>query len=105
MVLIVVLAVVAAVLLIASATFVISRRRGAELAPAPVVEELPVSPAIARALLTGEGVLGEALQCARAYECAAWSLVRYRDVPAHLIRAAYVDALFWADQSRALLAA
>ncbi|MDB6091487.1 MAG: hypothetical protein JWN85_4271 [Gammaproteobacteria bacterium] len=68
-----------------------------------IVEELPLSAAIARALLAGEGALGEALQCTRAYERAAWSHVVYGAVPAHLIRAAYVDALFWAEQARTLI--
>jgi EAL and modified HD-GYP domain-containing signal transduction protein len=68
-----------------------------------IVEELPLSAAIARALLAGEGALGEALQCTRAYERAAWSHVVYGALPAHLIRAAYVDALFWAEQARTLI--
>jgi EAL and modified HD-GYP domain-containing signal transduction protein len=69
-----------------------------------IVEELPLSAAVARALVAGEGALGEALQCTRAYERAAWSHVVYGAVPPHLIRAAYVDALFWAEQARALIA-
>ncbi|MGH8323579.1 MAG: hypothetical protein ACRETD_07245, partial [Steroidobacteraceae bacterium] len=53
-----------------------------------------------RALIAGEGALGEALQCTRAYERAAWNQVAYGALPPHLIRAAYVDALFWAEQAR-----
>jgi EAL and modified HD-GYP domain-containing signal transduction protein len=68
-----------------------------------IVEELPLSAAVARALVAGEGALGEALQCTRAYERAAWNHVVYGAVPPHLIRAAYVDALFWAEQARALI--
>ncbi len=68
-----------------------------------IVEELPLSPAIARALVAGEGDLGSALQCTRAYERAAWDHVVYKDLPAFLIRAAYVDALFWAEQARSLI--
>jgi EAL and modified HD-GYP domain-containing signal transduction protein len=70
-----------------------------------IVEELPLAPAISRALVAGEGDLGSALQCTRAYERAAWSHVIYRDVAPHLIRAAYVDAVFWAEQTRTLIAA
>jgi EAL and modified HD-GYP domain-containing signal transduction protein len=70
-----------------------------------VVEELPLSPAIARALVAGEGELGSALQCTRAYERGVWDHAIYADLAPHLIRAAYVDALFWAEQSRALLSA
>jgi c-di-GMP phosphodiesterase len=68
-----------------------------------IVEELPLSASVARALVAGEGSLGEALQCTRAYERAAWSHVVYGDLPPYLIRAAYVDALFWAEQARALI--
>src|SRR6201996_5462795 len=69
-----------------------------------IVEELPLAPAIARALVAGEGDLGKALQCTRAYERAAWDHVAYADLPPALIRAAYVDALFWAEQARTMLA-
>ena len=68
-----------------------------------VVEELPLTPAVASALVSGEGSLGAALQCTRAYERGVWDHAVYADLPPHLIRAAYVDALFWAEQSRALL--
>jgi EAL and modified HD-GYP domain-containing signal transduction protein len=70
-----------------------------------IVEELPLSPAISRALVSGDGDLGSALQCTRAYERAAWTHVIYGDVAPHLIRAAYVDAVFWAEQARTLIAA
>jgi len=70
-----------------------------------VVEELPLTPAIARALVAGEGELGSALQCTRAYERGVWDHAVYGDLAPHLIRAAYVDALFWAEQSRAMLSA
>ena len=69
-----------------------------------IVEELPLSPAIARALVAGEGDLGKSLKCTRAYERAAWDHVTYGNLPPALIRAAYVDALFWAEQARSLLA-
>jgi c-di-GMP phosphodiesterase len=68
-----------------------------------VVEELPLSASVTRALVAGEGILGEALQCARAYERAAWNHVVFQSQPPHLIRAAYVDALFWAEQARSLI--
>jgi len=69
-----------------------------------VVDELPLTPAVAKALVAGEGPLGSALQCTRAYERGVWDRAVYGDLAPHLIRAAYVDALFWAEQSRALLA-
>jgi len=68
-----------------------------------IVEELPLAPAIARALIAGEGDLGKALQCTRAYERAAWDHAVYGDLTPALIRAAYVDALFWAEQARTLI--
>ncbi|MDE2448685.1 MAG: HDOD domain-containing protein [Gammaproteobacteria bacterium] len=68
-----------------------------------VVEELPLTPAVAQALVSGEGPLGAALQCTRAYERGVWDRAVYSGLAPHLIRAAYVDALFWAEQSRALL--
>jgi len=68
-----------------------------------IVEELPLAPAISAALVTGEGDLGAALQCTRAYERGAWSHVIYGKVAPHLIRAAYVDAVFWAEQARTLI--
>jgi len=58
---------------------------------------------VAKALVAGEGPLGSALQCTRAYERGVWDRAVYADLAPHLIRAAYVDALFWAEQSRALL--
>ena len=70
-----------------------------------VVEDLPLSPAIVSALVAGEGQLGAALQCTRAYERGVWDHAVYADLPPHLVRAAYVDSLFWAEQSRTLLSA
>ena len=68
-----------------------------------IVEELPLSPAVSRALVAGEGDLGKALKCTRAYERAAWDHVAFGDLSPSLIRAAYVDALFWAEQARGML--
>jgi EAL and modified HD-GYP domain-containing signal transduction protein len=70
-----------------------------------VVEELPLTPEVVQALVAGEGPLGAALQCTRAYERGVWDHAVYGDLAPHLIRAAYVDALFWAEQSRVLLSA
>ncbi|MGH8200374.1 MAG: EAL and HDOD domain-containing protein, partial [Steroidobacteraceae bacterium] len=70
-----------------------------------VVEELPLTPEVVQALVAGEGPLGAALQCTRAYERGVWDHAVYGNLAPHLIRAAYVDALFWAEQSRVLLSA
>jgi EAL and modified HD-GYP domain-containing signal transduction protein len=66
---------------------------------AKIVDELPLAPAVERALVSGEGDAGAALACARAYESATWVHARYRDIAPHLIRAAYLDAVYGAEQA------
>ncbi|HYK25968.1 MAG TPA: HDOD domain-containing protein [Steroidobacteraceae bacterium] len=72
---------------------------------ANLLDELPLSESIEHALLGQEGDLGAALRCARAYERASWGRVTFRGLSPELIRAAYVDAVFWAEQTQALTAA
>jgi EAL and modified HD-GYP domain-containing signal transduction protein len=67
-----------------------------------IVKELPLSAAISNALLREEGELGAALKCARAYERASWKHSNFAGLAPQLIRAAYVDAVFWAEEARAL---
>ena len=69
-----------------------------------LLDELPLAESIERALLAQEGDLGAALRCARAYERASWGRVSFRGLSPELIRAAYVDAVFWAEQTQALTA-
>ncbi len=69
-----------------------------------IVDELPLAAPVERALIAEEGELGEALKCVRAYERAAWRHVSFGSISAELIRAAYVDAVFWAEQAQALVA-
>lgn len=71
---------------------------------ANLLDELPLAESIERALLAQEGDLGAALRCARAYERASWGRVSFRGLSPELIRAAYVDAVFWAEQTQALTA-
>ncbi|MBV8576433.1 MAG: hypothetical protein JOZ58_15555, partial [Acetobacteraceae bacterium] len=59
---------------------------------------------VERALVAEEGELGAALKCVRAYERGAWREVAFGSVSQELIRAAYVDAVFWAEQAQALIA-
>jgi EAL and modified HD-GYP domain-containing signal transduction protein len=66
---------------------------------ASIVDELPLAPIVENALVAGEGDAGAALACARAYESATWVQARYRDIPPHLIRAAYLDAVYGAEQA------
>jgi len=71
--------------------------------PAPdLFDQLPLAEAVERALVSQEGDMGAALKCARAYERAAWRRVTYGGLSPELIRAAYVDAVFWAERAQAL---
>ncbi|HTX24542.1 MAG TPA: HDOD domain-containing protein [Steroidobacteraceae bacterium] len=74
--------------------------------PAPdLFDQLPLSRAVERALIAQEGDMGAALKCARAYERASWRRVAYGGLRTELIRAAYVDAVFWAERAQTLTAA
>ena len=68
-----------------------------------LIAELPLTKPVERALVAEEGDLGAALACARAYERGAWQQIEFRGVAINLIRAAYVDAVFWAEEARTLL--
>jgi c-di-GMP phosphodiesterase len=68
-----------------------------------LVDELPLAPAIVNALLAEEGDIGMALHCVRAYERGRWKEVNFCGLPQNVIRAAYVDAVFWAEQTRVLI--
>ena len=74
------------------------------VATAQLLDELPLAENVERALLAQEGDLGCALKCARAYERASWERVNYGGLAPALIRAAYVDAVFWAEKTQALMA-
>ena len=66
-----------------------------------IVMELPLAPAVEAALVAGEGDMGQALICARAYESAIFHEANYRSVPPQLVRAAYLDAVYGAEQALA----
>jgi EAL and modified HD-GYP domain-containing signal transduction protein len=68
-----------------------------------LINELPLTPAVERALLGEEGELGAALACVRAYERGAWQKVAFGDLAQNLIRASYVDSVFWAEEARTLV--
>ena len=70
-----------------------------------IVADLPLATPVVRALIDEEGDLGLALRCTRAYERGAWNQVAYRKLPPDVIRAAYLDSVFWAEETRALLTA
>jgi EAL and modified HD-GYP domain-containing signal transduction protein len=66
-----------------------------------LLEELPLSKPIEAALTREQGDLGSALHCVRAYERGRWKDVSFHNLPQPMIREAYVDAVFWAEQARA----
>ncbi|MEJ1960567.1 MAG: HDOD domain-containing protein [Gammaproteobacteria bacterium] len=68
-----------------------------------LMDDLPLAPAIVSALVAEEGELGAALHCVRAYERGRWREVDFCGLPQNVIRAAYVDAVFWAEETRALI--
>jgi len=68
-----------------------------------LVEELPLAPTIVDALVSEDGELGAALHCVRSYERGRWKEVSFCGLPQNVIRAAYVDAVFWAEETRALI--
>jgi EAL and modified HD-GYP domain-containing signal transduction protein len=68
-----------------------------------LVEELPLAKPVETALVQESGDLGAALHCVRAYERGRWQEVSFHNLPHQVIRAAYVDAVFWAEQARALM--
>jgi EAL and modified HD-GYP domain-containing signal transduction protein len=68
-----------------------------------LVEELPLAKPVETALVQESGDLGAALHCVRAYERGRWQEVSFHNLPHPVIRAAYVDAVFWAEQARAMM--
>jgi EAL and modified HD-GYP domain-containing signal transduction protein len=68
-----------------------------------LVEELPLAKPVEAALVKETGELGAALHCVRGYERGRWQEVSFNNLPHEVIRAAYVDAVFWAEQARALM--
>jgi EAL and modified HD-GYP domain-containing signal transduction protein len=67
-----------------------------------LVNELPLAPAVTRALTAEEGELGTALRTVRAYERGTWDKIGYGGLTPEAIGAAYVDAVCWAEAARGL---
>ncbi|MFT5449127.1 MAG: EAL and modified HD-GYP domain-containing signal transduction protein [Gammaproteobacteria bacterium] len=68
----------------------------------PLVEalaELPLAPELTQALLEGEGVFGEALACALAYERGEWMDLKFAQLSAPTIGALYEESLEWAGEA------
>jgi EAL and modified HD-GYP domain-containing signal transduction protein len=68
-----------------------------------LVDELPLAAEVARALIAEEGDLGAALRSVRAYERGTWDQTTYGGLAPEVISAAYVDAVYWAEEARALI--
>lgn len=68
-----------------------------------VIKDLPLSDNITFALLKREGILGDILNCATAYESGNWKEARHKQLTTNDIRECYLDALNWASQSEFLL--
>ena len=64
-----------------------------------ILDSLPLSDEIERALLHQEGPLGEVLRYALAYERGDWDAATCRDLDQSSIRDAYLGALAWADRA------
>ena len=64
-----------------------------------ILESLPLSDEIERALLYQDGPLGQVLRCALAYERGDWDAATCRDLERAIIRDAYLGALAWADRA------
>jgi len=72
--------------------------------PVPrLLEDLPLAEPIEQALVKEAGTLGAALHCVRAYERGRWQDVAFAGLPQQVVRAAYVDAVFWAEQARKMM--
>lgn len=69
------------------------------------LELLPLSDPMRRALLAGDGPLGEALRSAVAFEHGDWDRVSYEGLDADTITPVYQSAVLWADEAVAALAA
>ncbi|WP_297526887.1 EAL and HDOD domain-containing protein [Thiohalobacter sp.] len=68
-----------------------------------VLEALPLSEDVRRALLERQGPYGAALDCVLAYERAEWAQVRCGKLPPAEITETYLEAARWADEvTRAL---
>jgi EAL and modified HD-GYP domain-containing signal transduction protein len=70
-----------------------------------LLEELPLTAAVTRALLAQEGDLGVALREVQAYERGTWDPTTYGGLTPEVIHAAYIDAVSWAEAAQTLVAA
>ena len=64
-----------------------------------VVSELPLGEQLEQALLNGDGDLGEALVCTKAYECQQWNAVKFADLTTEDIATCYLKAVQWSNET------
>ena len=64
-----------------------------------ILESLPLSPDINKALLSRAGTLGQALNCILAYEQGRWNEINCDGLDANLVQDAYVAAVQWSSQT------
>jgi EAL and modified HD-GYP domain-containing signal transduction protein len=63
-----------------------------------ILESLPLSPTVQKALLQSYGPAGEALSCVVAYEQGRWNQVRFGKLSRKAIRDCYLESLAWVRQ-------
>jgi len=66
-----------------------------------ILSDLPLAKSISDALIGETGDLGAALRCTRAYEQGQWDQVSFAGLDVRTIRATYLEAVFWAEETRA----
>lgn len=69
-----------------------------------VVEELPLSKDMQRALLHRRGRLGRALYCVEAHERAVWNQVQFEGLTPTQIQDCWIEAVEWTRQMRPMVA-
>lgn len=61
-----------------------------------IVNSLPLAPEIGKALVSYEGVLGQVLHCAVAYERGDWESTHCENMSADAVKDAYLNGIAWA---------
>ena len=69
-----------------------------------IINQLPLSSVLKDALLTRDGIVGEALKCCIAFERADWANVQCADIDKSIIQKSYFDAVIWSNVAINLVA-
>ena len=70
-----------------------------------IIEDLPLTPTIKRALTSRDGSIGGALRCVEAHEQARWEEATYANLDPTVIQRAYLDAVAWTLRTQTALKA